>query len=85
MSNADRVKKAKKNAEKLLRKGEVEDALVELDKREDAFEEAKKNPKQWFEDQGINLPGDPSVEVKEGSLYIKFCWFDDWCIIFDWP
>ena len=85
MPNEDRVRKARKNAQKLLNKGEVEDALVKLDKRDEDFEKAKKNPKQWFKDQGVKLPGDPSVEVTEGSLYIKICWFEDWCIVFDWP
>ena len=85
MAQPDKVKNGRRNARKLLQNDKFEEALVELDKRDEAFKKAKDNPKQWFKDQGVDLPGNPdTVEVDEGSLYVKFCW-SGWCITFDWP
>lgn len=83
MPKPDQVKKGRRNAQKVLQDDNFEEALLELDKEGDEFEKAKKNPKQWLKDQGVNLPGNPTVKIEDGSIRIGLCW-GDLCLWIEW-
>ena len=83
MPKPDQIKKGRRNAQKLIQSDTFEQALLKIDEDESAFESAKQKPKQWFKDQGVEFPGDPTVRVEEGSYRIGCCW-GDWCIWFEW-
>lgn len=84
MPQPDKVKKGRRNAQQLLQSNKFEEALLELDQEGEEFEKAKKNPKQWLKDRGVQLPGNPdTVEIKEGSCFVRVCW-NNWCITVSW-
>lgn len=51
----DQLKKARRNAAKVLQKNEFEEIFIELDENDDAVEEAKNDPKQWFSEHGVEF------------------------------
>lgn len=83
MPKPEQVKKGRQNAQKLLQNDSLEEALLELDQEGEELEKAKENPKQWLKDRGVELPGNPTVKLEEGSIRLGFCW-EDWCIWFEW-
>lgn len=84
MPKPEKVKNGRRNAQALLQSDKFEDAMLALDQEGEEFEKAKKNPKQWLKDQGVQLPGNPdTVEIDDGSIIIKVCW-SDWCVWFQW-
>lgn len=81
MAKPDQIKKGRRNSQQLLQSDKFEEALLELNKGGEEFKKAKKNPREWLKDQGVQLPGNPdTVEIKEGSWTIKFCW-EEWCLV----
>lgn len=84
MAKPDNIKKGRRNAQQLLQNDKFEEALLKLEEGGEESEKAKKNPRQWLKDQGVQVPGNPdTVEIEEGSWTIKLCW-SEWCVSFTW-
>lgn len=77
----DQVRNARQHGAKVLNDENIEEALIELDEGGEAVKEAENNPKKWLRNKGVQLPGDPSVEIKGDNWSISLCW-KDYCLKF---
>lgn len=51
-------------------------ALVALDEDEEERKKAQEHPKQYRRDKGVQIPGNPEVEVIPDNWSISICWKD---------
>ena len=81
----DKARNTRGHANRILSQDSFEEAFVALQNEEEELEQAKGNPKKWLKDKGVQLPGNPNVDIQSGgSGHIEFCW-DNWCFRFSWP
>lgn len=57
---------------KIAKNGKLHKALAKLSDDERAQEAAKRNPRRWLEEQGVEIPANVEVETVEGSWW--YCW-----------
>lgn len=83
MARRDDVERGQRNAARLINDPRFKDLMIELADNPALLQEAKANPKDFFRNRNVELPGNPTrVVIEEGSIRIGLCW-GDWCIWFE--
>lgn len=63
----EQVRETRSHAEKLFNEDTFEEALVDLDEDEEERKKAQEHPKQYLRDKGVQIPGNPEVEVRSDN------------------
>ncbi len=75
MPQRDDIKRGQQHAGRLLNDPKFVDVFADLVEDEQAFNEAKQNPREFFKDRGVTIPGNPTdIRVEEGSVKVSICW-----------
>lgn len=75
----EQVRETRRHAGKLFNDDNFEEALVDLEEDEEKRKKAQEHPKQYLRDKGVQIPGNPEVEVRPDNWSISFCW-KDFCV-----